>query len=88
LQIAAGTVISDTEDTSFFAYVLHSSILQVRLWAPRKDPLLFRIGARGSLLVKALGYKPEGRGFETRLDEILNLPNPSGRARPWGLLIL
>jgi hypothetical protein len=23
-------------------------------------------GARGSLVVKALGYKPEGRGFETR----------------------
>jgi hypothetical protein len=25
-----------------------------------------KIGARGSLVVKALGYKPEGRGFETR----------------------
>jgi hypothetical protein len=24
------------------------------------------IGARGSLVVKALGYKPEGHGFETR----------------------
>jgi hypothetical protein len=23
-------------------------------------------GARGSVLVKALGYKPEGLGFETR----------------------
>jgi hypothetical protein len=23
-------------------------------------------------------------GFETRLGEILNLPNPSGRTRPWG----
>jgi hypothetical protein len=28
-------------------------------------------------VVKALGYKPEGRGFETRCGEILNLPNPS-----------
>jgi hypothetical protein len=44
--------------------------------------------ARGSLVVKALGYKPEGRGFETRWSEILNLPNPSGRTRPWGLLSL
>jgi hypothetical protein len=40
-------------------------------------------GARGSLLVKALGYKSEGRGFENRLGELLNLPNPSGCTRPW-----
>jgi hypothetical protein len=39
-------------------------------------------------MVKALGCKLEGRGFETRLGEILNLPNPSGRTRPWGLLSL
>jgi hypothetical protein len=44
--------------------------------------------ARGSLMVKALSFKPEGRGFETRWGEILNLPNPSGRTGPWGLLIL
>jgi hypothetical protein len=31
-------------------------------------------------------YEPEGRGFETRWGEILNLPNPSGCTRPWGLL--
>jgi hypothetical protein len=43
---------------------------------------------RGSLVVKALDYKPEGRGFETRWGEIVNLPNPSGRTRPWGLLSL
>jgi hypothetical protein len=42
----------------------------------------------GSLVIKALGYKPEGRGFETRLGETLNLPNPSGCTRPWGLLSL
>jgi hypothetical protein len=36
-----------------------------------------------SLVVKALGYKPEGRGFEIRWGESLNLPNPSGRTRPW-----
>jgi hypothetical protein len=39
-------------------------------------------GACGSLVVKALGYKPEGRGFETRWDEILSLPNPSARSGP------
>jgi hypothetical protein len=45
-------------------------------------------GARGSAVVKALCYKPEGRGFETKLGEFLNLPNPSSRTRPWGLLSL
>jgi hypothetical protein len=45
-------------------------------------------GARGSLVIKLLGCKPEGRGFETRSGEILNVPNPSGRTRPWGLLSL
>jgi hypothetical protein len=39
-------------------------------------------GARDSPVVKALSYKPEGRGFETRCGEILNLRNPSGRIRP------
>jgi hypothetical protein len=42
--------------------------------------------ARGSLV--PLGYKPERRGFESRCGEILNLPNPSGRNRHWGLLTL
>jgi hypothetical protein len=46
------------------------------------------MGARGILVLKMLGYNPEGRGFETRWGEILNLPNPSGRSRPWGLLSL
>jgi hypothetical protein len=45
-------------------------------------------GARGSVVVKALCYKLEGRGFDTRWGEFLNLPNPSGRTRPWGLLSL
>jgi hypothetical protein len=31
------------------------------------------VGARGSLVVKALGYKPESRRFETLWSEILNL---------------
>jgi hypothetical protein len=42
------------------------------------------VGARGSVVIKELRYKPEGRGFD--LGEFLNLPNPSGRTRPWGLL--
>jgi hypothetical protein len=37
-------------------------------------------------VVKALCYKPEGRGFNSRWGEFLNLPNPSGCTRPWGLL--
>jgi hypothetical protein len=36
-------------------------------------------GARGSVVVKALCYKPEGRGFDTRWGEFLNLPDPSDR---------
>jgi hypothetical protein len=36
----------------------------------------------------ALCYKPEGSGFDTRWGEFLNLPNPSGPTRPWGLLNL
>jgi hypothetical protein len=39
-------------------------------------------------LVKALCYKPEGRGFGTRWGEFLNLPNPSVPIRPWSLLSL
>jgi hypothetical protein len=49
---------------------------------------IWRNGARGSVVVKALCYKPEGRGFDSRWGEFLNLPNPSGRTRPWGLLNL
>jgi hypothetical protein len=37
--------------------------------------------------VKALCYKPEGGGFDTRLGEFLNLLNHSG-GRPWGLISL
>jgi hypothetical protein len=32
-------------------------------------PSIFMVGARDSVLVKALCYKPGGRGFETRWDE-------------------
>jgi hypothetical protein len=41
-----------------------------------------------TVVVNALCYKPEGRGFDTRWGEFLNLPNPSGRTTPWGLLSL
>jgi hypothetical protein len=44
--------------------------------------------ARGSLVAKELGYKQECRGFDTRGGKILNLPNSSGRTRPWGLFSL
>jgi hypothetical protein len=39
----------------------------------------------GSVVVKALCYKPESRGLDSRWGKFLNLPNPSGRTRPWGL---
>jgi hypothetical protein len=44
--------------------------------------------SHGSVVVKAQGYKPEGRGLETWWGEILNLPDPSGHTKPWGLFIL
>jgi hypothetical protein len=50
--------------------------------------LILNSTARGSVVVKALCYKPEGCGFDTRRGGFLNLPNPSDRARPWGLLSL
>jgi hypothetical protein len=46
------------------------------------------VGARGSVVVKALSNKPEGCGIETRRGEFLNLPNLSDRIRPWGSLSL
>jgi hypothetical protein len=45
-------------------------------------------GARGSVVVKALCYKPEVSGLDSRWGEFLNFPNPSGRTRPWDLLCL
>jgi hypothetical protein len=44
--------------------------------------------ARGSVVVKAPCCKQEGHGFETRWFYVFNLPNPSGRTRPWDSLIL
>jgi hypothetical protein len=43
----------------------HSQLLPFceYMFAPGKSPVE---GARGSVVVKALCYKPEGRGFETR----------------------
>jgi hypothetical protein len=45
---------------------------------------MYMEGARGSVVVKALCYKPEGHEFDIRWGKFLNLPNPSGRTRPWG----
>jgi hypothetical protein len=63
--------------------------LLFHLWPMTIIPLCIKKqGKRGSVVVKALHYKQEGRGFDTRLGDLLNLPNPSGRTRPWGLLSL
>jgi hypothetical protein len=40
------------------------------------------MGTRGNLVVKELGYKQKGRGFESRCGEILNLSNSSGFTQP------
>jgi hypothetical protein len=45
-------------------------------------------GARGSVMVKALFYKPEGRGFDIWWGEFLDLPNLSDRTKSWGSLSL
>jgi hypothetical protein len=49
--------------------------------------ILFWAKAHSSIMVEALCYEPEGRGFETRWGEWIyfNLSNPSGRTRPCGL---
>jgi hypothetical protein len=53
-----------------------------------RERVIFKSIIRYSPGVKALCYKPEGRGFDTRRGKFLNLPNPSGRTRPCGLLSL
>jgi hypothetical protein len=47
------------------------------------------VRACGSM-VQALGYKPEGCQFQVLMRSLncFNLPNPSSRTRPWGLLSL
>jgi hypothetical protein len=45
-------------------------------------------GARAGVVVKAVCYKPEGRGFDTEWGEFLNLSNTSGRIGPLGSLSL
>jgi hypothetical protein len=54
----------------------------------KKERVMWMAIIHGNLVVKALGYKLEGRVFETQWGEILNLPNPSSHTRPWGLLSL
>jgi hypothetical protein len=44
--------------------------------------------ARGSVVVKALCSKPEGRGLDTSGGYLLNLPNSYGLTRSFTLLIL
>jgi hypothetical protein len=65
---------------------LEMNRMQLNMCVPKFVNLVLVVGARGSVIVKALRYKPEGRGFDTRWSEFFNLPNPSGRTRPWDLL--
>jgi hypothetical protein len=59
----------------YISYVdLVRTSLGTHNWISKRRPLLLTcrwctMGARGSVVVKALCYKPEGRGFETRWGE-------------------
>jgi hypothetical protein len=69
-------VLCHVEDRVLSAsFVLGFSLVRLYMWTR-------------SLVVKALGYKPQGRGFETPCGEIFNLSNPSGHIRSWGPLSL
>jgi hypothetical protein len=79
--------------TTFFFILRYLSVIHIFIicfYVMHFNIILFctYLGARCSLVVKALRYKPEGRGFVTRWGIFLNSPNPSGRARLWGLLSL
>jgi hypothetical protein len=43
--------------------------------------VIMKVGARGSVVVEAVRYKPEGHAFQA--GEVYDF---SGRTRPWGLL--
>jgi hypothetical protein len=73
---------------SFKLYFVHEEKLKAAPEYNNGHPYHFRCYVRGSLVVKVLGYKPEGRRFETRWGEFLNAPNSSRCTRPWGLLSL
>jgi hypothetical protein len=54
-------------------------------WTQFKKSSVSHFGVRGSIVVKALCCKPEGRGFKSRLvGFFLNWPNPSGRIMALG----
>jgi hypothetical protein len=67
-----------------YKYLLTFQMFDIQI---RVHTVYLRV-ARGSVVVMALCYNPEGSGFDSRWGEFLNLPNPSGRTRPWGLLSL
>jgi hypothetical protein len=60
-------------------FYLHRKLFQVKVVGLRKSV---------SVVVKALCYKSERCGFETRWANFFNVFNPSGRTRPCGLLSL
>jgi hypothetical protein len=65
-----------------------NTTLTFSVYSKYKKGTLSLNGACGSVVVKALYYKPEGRGFDTRRGDFLNLPNPSGLTRPCDSLSL
>jgi hypothetical protein len=82
--------------TRIIIQIMYNAILQLpwrRLWSIGQGEVLCFVWGTNWIyicyvVVKALCYKPKDRGFDSRWGEFLNLPNLSGRTRPWGLLSL
>jgi hypothetical protein len=63
-------------DTAQRKYNNNNNTIIIIVMGKVKTPFIYNNNNNNnSLVVKALGYKPEGHRFETRWGEILNLPN-------------
>jgi hypothetical protein len=67
-----------------FAYFYFVPLSHIDMCFPLLNVFIPFFATRGSLLVKAVYYKPEGLGF----DPIKTVPNPSSRTMAWNLLII
>jgi hypothetical protein len=70
--------------------VVHTPTIRKEVGPVGLLPPLSELKRSRSVVVRALCYKPEGRGFNSRWGHwiFFNWPNPSGRNKPWGLLSL
>jgi hypothetical protein len=77
-----------TESARSFLMAGHKTRLTFLCYLRSSNIHIYIHSYTSRVVVKALCYKPEGRGFGARWAEFLNLPNRFGRTRPWGLLSL